>query len=88
MVAELQGYGSAVDIYDPWANPEDVQHEYGLSITNELPAAGQYDAIVIAVSHREFFAMTSAEIRALGKDTHVLYDIKNVLPVTEVDGRL
>jgi UDP-N-acetyl-D-galactosamine dehydrogenase len=88
VVAELQGYGSSIDIYDPWANPEDVKHEYGLSITNEIPAAGQYDAIVIAVSHREFFAMTSAEIRALGKDTHVLYDIKNVLPVTEVDGRL
>jgi len=88
VVEELKGYGSQIDIYDPWANPDEVLAEYGLNITTELPAAGQYDAIVIAVSHREFFAMTLADIRALGKEQHVLYDIKNVLPVTEVDGRL
>jgi UDP-N-acetyl-D-galactosamine dehydrogenase len=88
VVAELEGYGSQVDIYDPWANVDEVRKEYGLEITNQLPAAGQYDAVVIAVAHREFFAMTAADIRLLGKDTHILYDIKNVLPVSQVDGRL
>ena len=50
--------------------------------------SGQYDGIVIAVCHREFVAMSGAQIREFGKPTHVLYDIKNVLPLDQVDGRL
>jgi len=88
VVAELQGYGSEVDIYDPWADASEVKKEYGLNITNELPAPGQYDGIVIAVAHNEFFDYSAEQIHALGKPNHIIYDIKNVLPAEEVDGRL
>ena len=88
VIAEMQKYGATIDVYDPWADPAEVEHEYGISITNELPASGAYDGIVLAVAHKEFFAMSAEEIRAFGKDVHVVYDIKNVLPADQVDGRL
>jgi UDP-N-acetyl-D-galactosamine dehydrogenase len=88
VVEELKGYGSSVDIFDPWADAKEVRKEYGLEITNELPAPGQYDGIVIAVAHREFSEYSAAQIHALGKAAHIIYDIKNVLPADAVDGRL
>ncbi len=88
LISELQTYGSQVEIYDPWADIEAVADEYGISITNEIPDGGQYDAIVVAVAHKEFREMSPAEIHALGKPVHVVYDIKYVLPFEEVDGRL
>lgn len=88
LISELQTYGSQVEIYDPWADIEAVADEYGISITNEIPDAGQYDAVVVAVAHKEFREMSPAEIHALGKPVHVVYDIKYVLPLEEVDGRL
>lgn len=88
LISELQTYGSQVEIYDPWADIEAVADEYGISITNEIPDAGQYDAVVVAVAHKEFREMSPAEIHALGKPVHVVYDIKYVLPFEEVDGRL
>jgi UDP-N-acetyl-D-galactosamine dehydrogenase len=88
VISEIKNYGTEVDIYDPWADADQVRHEYGVEITNELPANGQYDGIVIAVSHREFVAMSVEQIRKLGKEMHVLYDIKDVLPADKVDGRL
>ncbi len=88
LISELQTYGSQVEIYDPWAEIEAVADEYGISITNEIPDGGQYDAIVVAVAHKEFREMSPAEIHALGKPVHVVYDIKYVLPLEEVDGRL
>ena len=88
VVEELQGYGSEVDVFDPWADAGEVENEYGLSISNELPAPGQYDGIVIAVAHKEFFAYSVEQIHALGKPVHIVYDIKDVLPADAVDGRL
>lgn len=88
VIAELQTYGATVDVYDPWASSAEVEEEYGVHITNDLPGKGQYDGIVIAVAHREFAAMKPEDIRALGKSIHVLYDIKNVLPARLADGRL
>jgi len=88
LISELQTYRSQVEIYDPWAEIEAVADEYGISITNEIPDGGQYDAIVVAVAHKEFREMSPAEIHALGKPVHVVYDIKYVLPLEEVDGRL
>ena len=88
LISELQTYRSQVEIYDPWADIEAVADEYGISITNEIPDGGQYDAIVVAVAHKEFREMSPAEIHALGKSVHVVYDIKYVLPLEEVDGRL
>lgn len=88
LISELKTYRSQVEIYDPWADIEAVADEYGISITNEIPDAGQYDAVVVAVAHKEFREMSPAEIHALGKPVHVVYDIKYVLPLEEVDGRL
>jgi UDP-N-acetyl-D-galactosamine dehydrogenase len=88
LISELQSYKSQVEIYDPWADIEAVADEYGINITNEIPDGGQYDAVVVAVAHKEFREMSPAEIHALGKPVHVVYDIKYVLPFEEVDGRL
>jgi UDP-N-acetyl-D-galactosamine dehydrogenase len=77
-----------VDIYDPWADKAAGVEEYGLTISNELPDKGLYDGLLVAVSHREFYEMSAAELRKLGKPVHVLYDIKNVFPADQVDGRL
>ncbi len=88
VIKELQQYGASVDVVDPWADPEEVQAEYGIETQRELPESGQYDAIVVAVAHREFKALSASQLHALGKSTHVVYDIKSLFPSAEVDGRL
>jgi UDP-N-acetyl-D-galactosamine dehydrogenase len=87
VIRELERFGASVDVYDPWVNAEEVKHEYGFSPIAE-PEKDAYDAVVIAVAHRQFTEMGAASIRALGKPEHILYDIKYVLPAHEVDGRL
>jgi len=87
LVRELANYGARVDVWDPWANAREAKHEYGIALLKK-PAKGRYDAVVLAVGHREFKAMKPAEIRALAKRTHVLYDIKYVLKRQHTDGRL
>ena len=82
VIHELQEFGTNVEIYDPWANKEDVKEEYGLTLIPSLDS--QYNAIVLAVAHDEF---ENLDIQALknGKDT-VIYDIKSKLK--ESDGKL
>jgi UDP-N-acetyl-D-galactosamine dehydrogenase len=87
VVRELQKYGARVDVYDPWVNADEAEHEYGLRPVKRLKA-GSYDAIVMAVAHREFREMGIAKIRALARKQHVLYDIKYVFRGDESDGRL
>lgn len=87
IVAELKHYRCGVEVYDPWVSAEEARHEYGLTpITT--PEAGAYDAIILAVAHRQFRGMSAAAIRALGKPEHVLYDLKYVLAPDESDLRL
>jgi UDP-N-acetyl-D-galactosamine dehydrogenase len=88
VVQELASFGATVDVYDPWADPAGVKHEYGLDILTKAPAPGTYDAIVLAVAHRQFQDMSPADIHGFGKPEHVLYDIKSLLPADQVDGRL
>jgi UDP-N-acetyl-D-galactosamine dehydrogenase len=87
IVTELQDYNCQVDVYDPWATAEDAQHEYGISPVAQ-PEHGTYDAIILAVAHRQFKTMGTAAIRALGKPNHVLYDLKYLLPAADSDLRL
>ncbi|MAN51419.1 MULTISPECIES: Vi polysaccharide biosynthesis UDP-N-acetylglucosamine C-6 dehydrogenase TviB [unclassified Marinimicrobium] len=87
IIEEFQEYHSNVDIYDPWADPEEAELEYGLKLVSE-PRQGHYDAIVLCVGHQEFRAMGHDAIRKLGKAQHVLYDVKHILPKEQVDGRL
>jgi UDP-N-acetyl-D-galactosamine dehydrogenase len=87
IVSEFRDYGSNVDVYDPWVNAEEARHEYGIHPVTE-PAAGKYDAIVIAVAHQQFQELGTEGIRKFGRRECVLYDIKSILPAHQVDGRL
>ena len=87
IVAELASYGSTVDVHDPWVNPEEARAEYGIDLVAE-PEAGAYDTILIAVGHRQFVALGANGIRAFGKPTSLVYDIKYVLPRGAADDRL
>ena len=88
VIKELEDYGVHVDIYDPWVDADVVREEYGVSIFTDCPESGGYDGIVLAVAHREFLAMSPDAIHALGKAQHIVYDIKSVLPIDQVDARL
>jgi UDP-N-acetyl-D-galactosamine dehydrogenase len=88
LVHEFASYGSTTDVYDPWADPSVVEHEYGLQLKTELPTDVKYDAVVMAVAHDEFRALSAADIHGLCRDVHVVYDIKYVLDVDMIDGRL
>jgi UDP-N-acetyl-D-galactosamine dehydrogenase len=87
IVSELKEYNMNVDITDPWCSSEQAEHEYNLSLT-EKPEAGHYDAIILAVAHNQFKRLGVDEIRKLGKQHHVLYDLKYILPKESVDMRL
>jgi UDP-N-acetyl-D-galactosamine dehydrogenase len=76
-----------VDVFDPWADADEAEHEYGLRPIKK-PKPGTYDAVVMGVAHDQFRKMGLAKIREFGRKTHVLYDIKYVFPAAEVDGRL
>ena len=65
----------------------EARTEYGIDLVQEPEKAG-YDGIILAVAHRQFSELGTERIRALGKPSHVLFDLKNVLPHTESDLRL
>lgn len=87
VVAELESYGVQVDVYDPWVSSEDAFKAYGFRL-EEVLSAGTYDGIILAVGHSEFSIMGEHEIRRLGKEQHIFYDLKSVLPITSSDLRL
>ncbi|WP_180011527.1 MULTISPECIES: Vi polysaccharide biosynthesis UDP-N-acetylglucosamine C-6 dehydrogenase TviB [unclassified Acinetobacter] len=87
IVHELQEYHIQADVYDPWVDAAEAEHEYAITPVKSLEQ-GQYDAVILAVAHEQFKAMGAAEIRALGKPEHILYDLKYVLDQSESDLRL
>jgi UDP-N-acetyl-D-galactosamine dehydrogenase len=87
IIHELQDYGAHVDVYDPWASPHEALEEYRIELVNE-PVQGRYDALVIAVAHRQFRDLGAESIRALGKPGAVLFDVKYLLPKDAADERL
>src|SRR5580658_10424863 len=87
VVRELQKHGARVDVYDPWANARECQHEYGLRPVRTLQPR-HYDVAVSADAHREFRTLGAPGVRRLCKKRHVVYDIKHVFPAAAVDGRL
>jgi UDP-N-acetyl-D-galactosamine dehydrogenase len=87
VVRELQKYGAKVDVYDPWVDHAEAEHEYGIKPIGKL-AKGKYDAVVLAVAHKEFRDMGIDAIRSLARKPHVLYDIKYLFDADDVDGRL
>lgn len=87
IVTELNEYHMDVDVYDPWVDVQEAEHEYGITPVQSVNT-DTYDAVILAVAHDQFKAMGADEIRALGKEQHVLYDLKYVLDATESDIRL
>ncbi|MBC3765791.1 Vi polysaccharide biosynthesis UDP-N-acetylglucosamine C-6 dehydrogenase TviB [Neptunicella marina] len=87
IVKELKHYHINVDIYDPWADPDEVEHEYGLSLIS-IPDKNKYDAVIAAVSHQQFKSMSNDDLSALCKENRVIYDLKYILDKSLVDIRL
>jgi UDP-N-acetyl-D-galactosamine dehydrogenase len=87
IINEFFDYGIDVDIYDPWVNGEEAQLEYGLSLKTSLEDSS-YDALVLAVSHNQFKELTVDDYKKLVKQPSVIFDVKNILPSSEVDGTL
>ncbi|MBK7221826.1 MAG: nucleotide sugar dehydrogenase [Saprospiraceae bacterium] len=84
IINELTSYNTEVDIYDPWANPQEVEHEYQITSFKELPA-NKYDAVVLAVAHEVYKKLNMNDIK---KENAVVYDVKAVLDKNIIDGRL
>ena len=80
----LEEYTRRITVYDPWAHPDQVMHEYGVEVTATLPE-DRYDAVILAVAHKEFLGL---DVRSLVKEGGVIYDVKGVLPRDLVDARL
>jgi UDP-N-acetyl-D-galactosamine dehydrogenase len=87
IVNELNEYQCKVTVYDPWVDRLEVKNEYGIKLLDDTKSE-LYDAIVIAVAHKEFKQMGIDKIRALGKPKHVVYDLKYLFPASQVDKRL
>lgn len=87
LVRELQDFGLDVEVHDPWVDPVSVKTATGIEMVQD-PSEDFYDGIIIAVGHKQFHEMSAETIRRFGKQQHVLYDLKYVLPVGESDLRL
>ena len=87
VIEGLAKFGAKVEVYDPWVDADEAEHEYGIRPVKRLQA-GRYDAIVMAVGHQQFRDMGLPAVRRLAKPEHVLYDIKYLFAANEVDGRL
>lgn len=85
----LREYTSNITVYDPWANPDCVKHEYGVEITTDTPENlyGKFDAVILGVAHREFADFDVKKFLA-DESNGVIYDVKGVLPRDIVDARL
>ena len=77
VVRELKEFGCSVDVSDPWVSSEDVEREYGISLVEAAPK-GDYDALILAVPHREYMGRTAGDFRAYLKQGGVLFDLKGV----------
>lgn len=88
IIKALRAYNTHVDVYDPWIDVNEAQHEYGLACLSQAPAQGQYAAIVLAVGHHQFLLMGEQGIKAFGQPGAVVFDVKSILPLGAADGRL
>ena len=85
IVNEFKTYSTNLTIVDPWANGKEVQREYNILTQTKLPENKLYDAIVLAVGHKEFLEF---DILSLLKEKSVVFDVKGILEKNLVDGRL
>ena len=87
IVHELQKYNVEIDVHDPWIDANEAKREYSITPISQ-PLSKQYDGIIIAVAHEQFIKMGIEKIRALGKDSHVIYDLKYLFTKEDTDIRL
>jgi UDP-N-acetyl-D-galactosamine dehydrogenase len=87
ILAELKEYGVEADVFDPWVDTAEAQHEYGITLVQQ-PEQGSYDAVILAVGHKQFRDLGAEGIRAYSKPSGVLYDLKYVLSAADSDLRL
>jgi UDP-N-acetyl-D-glucosamine/UDP-N-acetyl-D-galactosamine dehydrogenase len=87
LIRAFEDYNATVEVYDPWVNAADAEREYGISPCAELEK-GRYDAVVLAVAHEQIVALGAEYIASLGKQRHVLFDVKHALPKELVTARL
>ena len=87
IVHELEEYNIDVDVYDPWVDKAEAEREYNVTPISKS-AVNNYDGIILAVAHNEFVEMGVEKIRALGKTSHILYDLKYVFSKEDTDIRL
>ena len=86
IIKELEAYHVDVDVFDPWASAEEVKHEYGFDLLcSKTEISDNYDAIILAVSHNQFLKI---DIEKLKSPIGVIFDVKSLLPIDKVDGRL
>ncbi len=87
VIEEFGEYNVKIDVYDPWVNTTEAEHEYNITPIG-TPEKAHYDAIIMAVSHRQFIEMGLQGVKALGKENCVIFDVKYLYPAGAVDGRL
>lgn len=87
IIGELNTFGARVEVYDPWIDPDEARRLYGVAMIDHLPE-NDCDAVILAVAHREFTALSAQDLRKMCKPAAVVYDVKNVLPREAVDGCL
>ncbi len=88
IIEELESYHAHVDVYDPWVAAEEAKDEYGLELLTSAPKAGAYNAVILAVPHREFVIEGAEAIRRWAMPDGIVYDVKSVLPRGSADIRL
>lgn len=85
IVRALEDFEVNVSVYDPWADADEVEAVYGLNLHTNSQTLHAYDAIILAVAHKEFLSL---DLKSLAKSNAVIFDTKSVLPKEIVDGRL
>jgi UDP-N-acetyl-D-galactosamine dehydrogenase len=88
VIKHLRNFSADVDVFDPWIDRSEAKAEYALNCLASLPETGEYEAIILAVAHRQFIEMGGNRLRKLGQQDAVLYDVKSALPRGASDGRL
>jgi UDP-N-acetyl-D-galactosamine dehydrogenase len=84
VIKNLEDFGTNVTIYDPWANPDEVAHEYNLTTSMTIPTE-KFDAVVLTVAHQKFLSL---DLKSFLAPKGILYDVKGILALDQVHGRL
>lgn len=88
VIQEFESYHANVEVYDPWVDAHECQEEYGITPITKLPENAKYDAIILCVGHQQFLDMGTKQVRELGTQACIIYDVKSMFPKEEVEGRL